>query len=305
VLSRKVFAAGLASLLSLGVALAADSHEKGTIIVSKDSKHKTYSLKAGLKIYQLDNCGDFQDGQEVEFVVRENKVYIAHSGAKDYKCSIESTTVSADPKTLPTLNDAEPVYLKGTILGYSVRRDMSVTGGGGSPGGAAFPVGSSARKAKVYELQGPELIYQVDYCGAFQAGQFTPGQVVEFRVSAGEGRLYIRHDGKKEYSCQLEGTRRPDAAAKDTAKTAGAPGASPAAAPVPATARFSIVSAPDGADIEIDGNFVGNTPSDLEVAPGDHAVLVKKSGYKDWERKLKVVAGSNVRLTAELEKATP
>lgn len=29
------------------------------------------------------------------------------------------------------------------------------------------------------------LIYQVDYCSAFQAGQFAPGQVVEFRVENG------------------------------------------------------------------------------------------------------------------------
>jgi hypothetical protein len=68
------------------------------------------------------------------------------------------------------------------------------------------------------------------------------------------------------------------------------------------TARLSIVSVPDGADIEVDGNFSGNTPSDLEVPAGDRTITVKKSGYRSWERKLKVVAGSNVHLNAELEK---
>ena len=60
-------------------------------------------------------------------------------------------------------------------------------------------------------------------------------------------------------------------------------------------------SVPDGADIEIDGSFVGNTPSAVEAAPGDHVVIVTKSGYKPWERKLKV-GGGEIKLTAELEK---
>jgi len=68
-----------------------------------------------------------------------------------------------------------------------------------------------------------------------------------------------------------------------------------------ATPKVSVASTPDGADIEIDGSFVGNTPSVVELAPGEHVVIVKKSGYKPWERKLKV-SGGEVKLTAELEK---
>ncbi len=77
-----------------------------------------------------------------------------------------------------------------------------------------------------------------------------------------------------------------------------------AAAPPPlvTTGKLSVISVPDGADIEVDGSFVGNTPSDVQVEEGDHTISVKKSGFKDWERKLKVSAGSNVRLNAELEK---
>jgi hypothetical protein len=63
-----------------------------------------------------------------------------------------------------------------------------------------------------------------------------------------------------------------------------------------------VVSVPDGADIEVDGSFVGNTPSDVQTTEGDHLVSVKKSGFKDWQRKLKVTAGSSVHLNAELEK---
>jgi hypothetical protein len=85
------------------------------------------------------------------------------------------------------------------------------------------------------------------------------------------------------------------------------PAAGPVAVPPTAlTGKLSIMSVPDGADIEVDGSFVGNTPSEVQVAEGDHTVSVKKSGFKDWERKLKVSGGSSVHLNAELEKvATP
>ena len=77
--------------------------------------------------------------------------------------------------------------------------------------------------------------------------------------------------------------------------------ADPPAAPVPATSgKLSIVSNPTGADIEIDDSFVGNTPSDLQVGEGEHTIAVKKAGFKDWQRKLKVTGGSTVRLSAEL-----
>jgi hypothetical protein len=83
--------------------------------------------------------------------------------------------------------------------------------------------------------------------------------------------------------------------------------ASPVAAadPPPEAAivgKISVASEPDGADIEVDGSFVGNTPSDLQLPEGEHAVAVKKAGFKDWERKLKVAGGSNVHLKAELDK---
>lgn len=69
----------------------------------------------------------------------------------------------------------------------------------------------------------------------------------------------------------------------------------------PSAKKISVTSVPPNADIEVDGNFVGNTPSLIEVTPGEHSVVVKKAGYKTWERKLKVTGGS-VNVSAELEK---
>jgi hypothetical protein len=66
--------------------------------------------------------------------------------------------------------------------------------------------------------------------------------------------------------------------------------------------KLSVVSNPAGADIEVDGAFMGNTPSTIDLLVGDHAVTVSKNGYKTWERKLKA-SGGNVNLNVELETA--
>jgi PEGA domain len=93
------------------------------------------------------------------------------------------------------------------------------------------------------------------------------------------------------------------------AEEAAAKSAQPVTMPVsvvteaakPASAKLSIVSTPDGADISVDGSFVGNTPSTVELPAGEHSVSVTKSGYKTWERKIKLTSGE-IRLNAELEK---
>jgi hypothetical protein len=64
--------------------------------------------------------------------------------------------------------------------------------------------------------------------------------------------------------------------------------------------KLSVTSTPDSAEIEVDGEFVGNTPSKLELAPGEHSVAVRKAGYKAWEKKFKLAAGE-IKLNAELE----
>ena len=91
------------------------------------------------------------------------------------------------------------------------------------------------------------------------------------------------------------------------------PSASPAAAPnaaptdVPrvspdqaAGAQLEMSSTPDGADIEIDGNFVGSAPSTVGVSAGSHQLSVKKAGFKPWERKITVSSG-HVKIDATLE----
>ena len=88
----------------------------------------------------------------------------------------------------------------------------------------------------------------------------------------------------------------------DMAKFAASPTA-PAAAAEGSLANLVVDSSPPGADIEVDGNFVGNTPSTITVKPGTHEVRVMKKGFADWVRKLGVTGG-NVHLSAELDAGT-
>jgi hypothetical protein len=78
-----------------------------------------------------------------------------------------------------------------------------------------------------------------------------------------------------------------------------APTSNSATAP---SGKLSVASVPSGADITVDGSFVGNTPSEVQVPEGDHTIAVKRAGFKEWERKMKVSGGSSVHLNAELEK---
>ncbi len=89
----------------------------------------------------------------------------------------------------------------------------------------------------------------------------------------------------------------------DMAKFGVAPQALAKTAPQ-SQASLTIASSPPSADIEVDGGFVGNTPSTVTLVPGSHEITVKKKGFADWTRKLDVTSG-NIHLDAELEAAPP
>ena len=72
--------------------------------------------------------------------------------------------------------------------------------------------------------------------------------------------------------------------------------------PAEADAMIALVSTPDGADVTVDDAFVGNSPAKLKLKPGKHTIKVTMAGYKDWSRDMTVTAGSEVNLTASLQK---
>lgn len=63
--------------------------------------------------------------------------------------------------------------------------------------------------------------------------------------------------------------------------------------------NVAVGSTPIGADIYIDQNFVGNTPSTVSVPAGKHSVSVRKPGYQDWTRDMNF-SGGTITLSAVL-----
>ena len=68
----------------------------------------------------------------------------------------------------------------------------------------------------------------------------------------------------------------------------------------PSLSSVDIKSTPDGAEITVDGKFMGNTPSSLRLAAGDHKVKLEKQGFSPWEKTLTVTSGENATINATL-----
>jgi len=66
-----------------------------------------------------------------------------------------------------------------------------------------------------------------------------------------------------------------------------------------ATSTVVVSSSPPGANIFVDEDFVGTTPSTINVTVGKHVVTVKKSGFQDWICAVSFSGGS-ITLDAEL-----
>ena len=81
---------------------------------------------------------------------------------------------------------------------------------------------------------------------------------------------------------------------------AGATPAPTTAAPA-ATATLAITANRPGADIEVDGMFVGNAPTTIQLAPGAHKLVVK-DGAAEWQREIQITGGT-VSIAANLGRA--
>jgi hypothetical protein len=71
---------------------------------------------------------------------------------------------------------------------------------------------------------------------------------------------------------------------------------------VPNGIKCNFSSTPSGAEITVDGKFVGSTPSEIEIGAGTHAVTFSMPGFSEWKRDLTVTAGSNLSVNAILQK---
>jgi hypothetical protein len=103
---------------------------------------------------------------------------------------------------------------------------------------------------------------------------------------------------------------KPDEAPATSSKVNSGPAASPAptaavtraASPASISGIVNVTAVDDSYEIFVDGAFVGNTPAKVKLAEGSHVVEVKKSGFKDYRKQIKISAGSELSLRATLDK---
>jgi PEGA domain len=92
--------------------------------------------------------------------------------------------------------------------------------------------------------------------------------------------------------------------AKFQEKPTSTDAAASSVAPELRNASVEIASTPVGADIEIDGKFMGNTPSMIPLTAGEHTLKISKSGFGPWERTM-TLSGGNIKVSADLDAAKP
>ena len=143
--------------------------------------------------------------------------------------------------------------------------------------------------------------------GGTHTGAMVGAMAATAIFTLGGSALFLLMHGKDitipkgaETTAYIRGDMALDMAKFGAAPAAFAPIQAPAVLPAAAQASLAIDSIPSGADIEIDGAFVGNTPSTVSVTPGSHQIAVKKKGFSDWIKTLNVTGGA-VHLNAELE----
>jgi len=72
----------------------------------------------------------------------------------------------------------------------------------------------------------------------------------------------------------------------ETASAAAKPAAPPAPDP-----QLDIWSNPGGADIFVDGAFVGKTPYTASIAAGEHTITLRKKDFGVWTRRVSTMTG--------------
>jgi hypothetical protein len=219
------------------------------------------------------------------------------------------SSVASDEKPRVFITDSQSWEIGGASGGTS-------GGFGGSVKGGARP--QTAEIIKTFGERCPEAIVnnkqdKADYIVLLdhEGGKGFARKDNKVAVFKKDGDSIVSHStmslgGAVKDACEAITKDWPSSAAQLRATPAPAPTLMPVSATTSTSdagtsGRISVSSTPANADIEIDGSFVGNTPSMVEVAPGEHTITIKKSHFQTWQRKMKIMSGA-INVSAELEK---
>ncbi len=241
--------------------------------------------------------------------------------------------VAGTPPAPNTLLDGTAVKLRltetisssnakvGQQIPFEVTEDVVVQGVTVLPKGAQAIASVTEANAKKSMGRGGKLNVNVDSArladgekvqlravqdnkGGGHVGAMTGAMVATAIVFFPAAPLFLFIHGKDitipkgtEVTAFVEGDMKLDMAKFMPVPAPGAPATDTSA--VAANAAITIDATVPNCDIEVDGSFMGNTPSTLNLTAGKHDIVVKKTGYADWTRSMTVASGS-VRLSAEM-----
>lgn len=206
--------------------------------------------------------------------------YLEGNGVpKDIPAGIKWTRRAAEQGFARAQNTLGVCYTKGTGVPKDYVQaykwfDLAEAKGGELADDARVNLAAAERYLKPEEVAEAQRL----------ASEFKPhkGPVAEETASPPE------KSGSQAPSSKPEQARKAD----DTAASASAS----------STGVVNVKADDDSYEIFVDGAFVGNTPAKVKLAEGAHVVEVKKSGWKDYRKQIKITEGSELTLRAILEK---
>jgi hypothetical protein len=92
------------------------------------------------------------------------------------------------------------------------------------------------------------------------------------------------------------------ASAPGTAQTDSLTADNLQAEPAMQNASIIVKSTPPGCDINVDGKYMGSTPSTIQLAPGEHQISIEKEELTPWQRTMTVTASGSSTIDATLVK---
>ncbi len=215
-----------------------------------------------------------------------------------------SQTINGNPDTTP--RDCDNVNYSGYCHESKVapvRNTMRVQSGNGKPFDitcvwdsrlsrcVALPIGQSfdARKDK----HGITIFYENEKGGASKQlyTVVEAAQVVNPGTSTDAGHG-IASKNSSVQSAPVPATTASSAPSQQSASVA----------PSRQKVKCNFSSTPAGAEITLDGRYVGSTPSTLGVGLGTHVVVLFMPGFAQWKRELTVSDDSELTVNATLQK---
>jgi hypothetical protein len=222
----------------------------------------------------------------------------------DVRCPLawsSALRVFADKKFRPTVMDKDSftatyAYDGGRIDGYGDAKQML----------KAFTNANTAFMGPTWES------FRIDAASLYLREEKPGSCTAEVKMSfAGFGKPFMGTMGwynvesnfqfEKVLLDQLEAQSK-QAASGDQAMTSQLPAEAPKPVESSAKPQLTITSEPSGAEIEIDGEFIGNTPTTVTAKEGKVMVKLRKAGFQPWERSLTLNPGDKRTLNAEMMK---